>query len=241
MSALWRITRRERGVVHVRACSGLVVESRVWQPQVRFGAPVGRLGMAILGQRAPSTELAMVRAGVVGRVSKKAAAARQVMLWRCEREIWPATVELITSNSASGLVVLVHSVRCFNCDRRQQQAQPHASIHSGCRTARGPDSAVGLRVAESASVTIDCNWGVFDYRTVKKSDSAIGEKASLEFQNCRLQNFEFSNYALKGRSGAKLHLSDSFVGLTTCAVCSLSCCSSRPQLLLCWRDVDNPP
>jgi hypothetical protein len=44
-SALWRITRRELGAVHVRAWSWLVEESGVWQAQVTFGAPVGRLGM----------------------------------------------------------------------------------------------------------------------------------------------------------------------------------------------------
>jgi hypothetical protein len=77
-----------------RAWSGLVEESGVWQAQATSGAQVGRLGMPILHRRAPSkTELAMVRAGIVGRVSKKAAAAWHLMLLRCAREIWPATVE----------------------------------------------------------------------------------------------------------------------------------------------------
>jgi hypothetical protein len=71
------------GAVHDRAWLGLVEERGVWQAQVISGAQVGRFGMPNLRRRAPSkTEFAMLRAGVVERASKKAAAARQPMLWR---------------------------------------------------------------------------------------------------------------------------------------------------------------
>jgi hypothetical protein len=101
------MTHHTRGAVHERACSGLVEKSGVWQAQVTSAALVGRFGIPNLRRRAPSkTELAMVRAGVVGRASKKAAAARQVMLWWHAREIWHPTVE------ASCVANKVSSVSC---------------------------------------------------------------------------------------------------------------------------------
>jgi hypothetical protein len=88
-SALWHIMHRKWGVLHDRAWSVLVEESGEWQAQAMSGAPVGRLGMPSPQRRGHSkTVLAMVRAGVVRRASKKAAAARLLTLWRRKREIW---------------------------------------------------------------------------------------------------------------------------------------------------------
>jgi hypothetical protein len=69
---------------------------------------VGSLGMPSLQQRVPSkTMMGMVMAGVVGRASK-AAAARLLMLWRGEREIWLARVEAacVASRTCTVLVAL---------------------------------------------------------------------------------------------------------------------------------------
>jgi hypothetical protein len=77
---------------------------QVWHPKPR--------------RRAPSkTKLAMVRARVVGRASKKAAAARQVMLWWHAREIWHPRVEPSCMANKGSLLAWAAAAECIRCAR----------------------------------------------------------------------------------------------------------------------------
>jgi hypothetical protein len=100
------------------------------------------------------TELAMMRAGVVGRASKKAMAAWQLMLWRSEREVWHATVDTSCVASSVSWVAWATAAECIRCGRARK---PLPCAQRSCVCASG--STVWTTCLVSDQIVAKCWCG----------------------------------------------------------------------------------
>ena len=88
-----------------------------------------------------------------------------------------------------------------------------------------PPLSIGLDM----SVVVDCQGKSFNYHS-KYGNLTVGTGSSIQYVNCDLLEYEFPDHA--GLYGTIHIITDCWVGMTSCTVCSPASCNNRSVLLL---------